>query len=603
MHSPTQHTRGRSLPRTSRPTRPTHPPTPARRALLLAVAALAALTTLLDGSPPAQAQSRDVPGPPRDVVLAAGDGKLTLTWRAPASWGSLPAKGYEIDVAAGRWYGSADPPENTHGDWEALADPDATATSYTFTGRLFRNSVNHSYRHTVTNGTRYHLRIRAVSAPAGDPSDEVPGFWIVKSAAPVAPGFTVTPSTLTVPVGSRACYLVSPTTPPAAAVTITANTAALSAEIGGSTVTYATTFDPDTGDWGTSGDEDRKIGRAFCVKGVTATPSPVTITHTATSDDTDYDGVTVPSVTLTVSAADSTPVVRFLHASMRIVEGDSNLASRYPVDASNLHRFIVRLDIAPAPSSAGHVVWYVPHPDCNGVSACPFPASTSAEYNIDYVAQWLLARRVSYSAGSNDMQFEFLLRADDVPEDDETVTIYLLDQSFEGGFAPNTAVCVGACDSPTTAQQSVVVTIIDDDAGDLVCPTCARGGDTGRIAIPRGAQAQALGRQPDAPRREAPPPPPAAPPPAGPTPDEPRGEDPPAPPAAPTPTPTPAATGRDTTVVDPPPALSGLAASYDTNGDGAIDGAEYQYVKHDWLGGKISYEEFLEVVRVHIRSG
>ena len=399
METRTQQPRGRALPC------PPRPRTRGRFALLLSVAALAALALLSVGSPSAQAQARDVPGAPQNVRLVAGDGKLTLTWIAPSSWGSFPAKGYEIDVAAGRWYGSADPPENTHGDWEVLASPGPTATSYTFTGRIFGNSVNHSYRHTVTNGTRYHLRIRAVSAPAGDPSDEVPGFWIVKSAAPVAPGFTVTPSTLTVPVGSRACYLVSPTTPPSAAVTITANTAALSAEIGGSTVTYATTFDPDTGDWGTSGDEDRKIGSALCVKGVTVTPSPVTITHTAASDDTDYDGVTVPSVTLTVSAADTTPVVRFLHSSMRVVEGDSNLASHYPVDNLSLHRFVVRLDIAPAPSSAGHVIWHVPHPDCNGVTQCAYPASTSTTYNIDYVAQWLFARRVFYSAGSNDMQF------------------------------------------------------------------------------------------------------------------------------------------------------------------------------------------------------
>ena len=49
--------------------------------------------------------------------------------------------------------------------------------------------------------------------------------------------------------------------------------------------------------------------------------------------------------------------------------------------------------------------------------------------------------------------------------------------------------------------------------------------------------------------------------------------------------------------------LSGSAARYDANGDGAIDGSEYQQVKNDWLSGKINYDEFLEVVRVHLNSG
>ena len=52
----------------------------------------------------------------------------------------------------------------------------------------------------------------------------------------------------------------------------------------------------------------------------------------------------------------------------------------------------------------------------------------------------------------------------------------------------------------------------------------------------------------------------------------------------------------------PETTLPGLAARYDVGGDGEIDGSDYQHVKHDWISGKISYEEFLEVVRVHLRS-
>ena len=59
----------------------------------------------------------------------------------------------------------------------------------------------------------------------------------------------------------------------------------------------------------------------------------------------------------------------------------------------------------------------------------------------------------------------------------------------------------------------------------------------------------------------------------------------------------------EVTVTAPQSTLSGIAARYDANGDGAIDGSEYQQVKNDWLAGKITQAEFLEVVRGHISSG
>ena len=58
----------------------------------------------------------------------------------------------------------------------------------------------------------------------------------------------------------------------------------------------------------------------------------------------------------------------------------------------------------------------------------------------------------------------------------------------------------------------------------------------------------------------------------------------------------------EVTVTAPQTTLTGIAARYDANGDGAIDGSEYQHVKNDWLSGKITQAEFLEVVRVHLRT-
>ena len=58
----------------------------------------------------------------------------------------------------------------------------------------------------------------------------------------------------------------------------------------------------------------------------------------------------------------------------------------------------------------------------------------------------------------------------------------------------------------------------------------------------------------------------------------------------------------EVTVTAPQSTLPGIAARYDANGDGAIDGSEYQQVKNDWLSGKITQAEFLQLVRIHLRT-
>ncbi len=140
-----------------------------------AVALLACAAFLLAAVPGA-AQSN--PGVPQTVELTAGAEKLTLTWQAPSSWGSLSASHFEIDWRIG-----------TSGDWIQLHSQDAgkiepgpTATSYTFTGN-YRSAVvgGHNQYHTVTSGTTYQLRIRAVSANSND--ERVSG-WVTLSGTP-----------------------------------------------------------------------------------------------------------------------------------------------------------------------------------------------------------------------------------------------------------------------------------------------------------------------------------------------------------------------------------------------------------------------------------
>jgi len=95
------------------------------------------------------------PSVPQNVVATPGDGKLTLTWQAPSSWGTYAAQGYQFEwklnsQSAGSW-SSVD----AHGQSTMSA-----ATSFEFRGA---QTDGGSVSRTVSNGTAYDLRIRAVS--------------------------------------------------------------------------------------------------------------------------------------------------------------------------------------------------------------------------------------------------------------------------------------------------------------------------------------------------------------------------------------------------------------------------------------------------------
>lgn len=442
------------------------------RSWLLA-AALVALAVAVHDAAPAPAHAVQ-PAVPTNVRVSPGDGKLTLTWSAPSDWRSLTPSGYEIDVAGGEFYGSASPLDTSdHVDWEPLAQTAATATSYTFAGTILEGGA---HEHTVTNGTRYHLRVRALGS---DHSDTHPSDWVVVSATPQAQAGTlsmmVEPTSLTVPVGSRACYLVRPNSKPTGPLSITTVATAM-----------VQLSRPGTSDRRVAGSAvNWKVGTPICVKGVTA--GSTTITHAVESDDTNYDGITTPSVSVTVTAADEKPTVRFLHSEIRAVEGSTampNYGSRMhgirgeggpgdgPAHAYGVREVTVRLDIAPAPSSSGQITWLIPHPHRGGCAdwqeKCFDPGYTgTASYNIDFVAQGLIARQLPYTSGSNDMEFEFYIRSDSDVEGDETVTVYVLNRKLVPGrgVVDNNAVCVGACDSDTSDIDSDRMTfrIIDDD--------------------------------------------------------------------------------------------------------------------------------------------
>ena len=101
----------------------------------------------------------DVRGPnfAQNVRVASGDGKLTLTWRAPSAWGDWPPGGYEVE-----WKLASAVSTEWAAVWTsgaaAVIGPDATR--FEFTGQQQGSA-------SVTNGLAYDLRIRAWSKRPG----------------------------------------------------------------------------------------------------------------------------------------------------------------------------------------------------------------------------------------------------------------------------------------------------------------------------------------------------------------------------------------------------------------------------------------------------
>ena len=288
----------------------------------------------------------------------------------------------------------------------------------------------------------------------------LPVFLAYDAATPVDAGtpthaLELSASALTVPVGARLCYTLW---------TTTASTYVNKFVVDIDANTYYATASQQVGPASRQGG---KVGFVLCTKGVFITErGPIVITHTVESDDANYHGK-VATLAVTVVAAETKPTVRFL-GPMWFEEGDTAGGEEFKTfDDYDYTKVTVKLDIAPAPTSNGYVTWYIHHPQTAN--------SGSAGYAVDYVASGLTARKVPYTAGSNDMEFEFLVVADNEQESDETVRIYMkpmyFDPSNPAGIVENTAVCIGSCTSPTEAQQSMVFTIIDDDpvAGPLPC--------------------------------------------------------------------------------------------------------------------------------------
>ena len=97
------------------------------------------------------------PSVPRNVQATPGDGKITLTWQAPSSWGDWTAHSFRVE-----WKLSS----ASDASWATAASPFPDTTSYVFTGTIVDTT------RTVTNGTAYDLRVRAESQQPGTDGTE-----------------------------------------------------------------------------------------------------------------------------------------------------------------------------------------------------------------------------------------------------------------------------------------------------------------------------------------------------------------------------------------------------------------------------------------------
>ncbi len=215
------------------------------------------------------------------VVLTPGDGELAVEWAPLAN-----ATGYEVQWKSG-------------------------GQSYNNSGRQATISSGSTASHTIpslTNGTTYTVRMRATrtGANAGPYSDEA-------MDAPEAAGVTVSETALTVSEADTTgdSYTVVLDSEPAASVTVTvAGHASTSVNPTPTSLTFTTM------NWDTA--------QTVTVKAVNDTNTvdeTVSLTHAATSTDTDYDGITIAGVTVMVEDNDTAQVTGVV-----LTPGDGELA-------------------------------------------------------------------------------------------------------------------------------------------------------------------------------------------------------------------------------------------------------------------------------------
>ena len=203
------------------------------------------------------------------VSVAAGNGQLAVSWTAVDN-----ATGYKVQWKSGS---------------ENYNDTTRQATITSTTSHTIPN---------LTNGATYEVRVIATRTGANDglPSGEVQGTPVV----PTMPGVTVSKTALTVTEEDTtgASYTVVLDTQPTADVTVT---------VAGHASTDVTPS-PATLPFTTSNWDMAQTVTVTAANDADATDDTVTLTHSVASTDTNYEGITIASVAVTVTDNDTAQV-------------------------------------------------------------------------------------------------------------------------------------------------------------------------------------------------------------------------------------------------------------------------------------------------------
>ena len=215
------------------------------------------------------------------VMLTPGDGELAVAW-APVP----NATGYEVQWKSG-------------------------GQGYNTSGRQATIGSGSTASHTIsslTNGTTYTVRVRATrtGANAGPYSDEA-------MDAPEAAGVTVSETALTVTEedSNGDTYTVVLNTQPTANVVVT-----VAGHSGTDVLPAPTTLTFTSMNW-----ETAQTVTVTAVNDADTTNDMVSLTHSAASTDTDYDGITIAGVPVTVEDNDTAQVTGVM-----LTPGDGELA-------------------------------------------------------------------------------------------------------------------------------------------------------------------------------------------------------------------------------------------------------------------------------------
>ena len=215
-----------------------------------------------------------------ELMLTPGDGELVVAWALVPN-----ATGYEVQWKSG-------------GQGYNTSDRQATVAS--------GSTASHTIP-SLTNGTTYTVRVRATrtGANAGPYSDEA-------MDAPEAAGVTVSETALTVTEADTSgdSYTVVLDTQPTANVVVT-----VAGHSGTDGLPAPTTLTFTSMNW-----ETAQTVTVTAVNDADTTNDTVSLTHSAASTDTDYDGITIAGVTVTVEDNDTAKVTELM-----LTPGDGEL--------------------------------------------------------------------------------------------------------------------------------------------------------------------------------------------------------------------------------------------------------------------------------------